>query len=62
MTEVKRIVAALRYCAENLYSCEGCPEYGTPCMEWSIKLKAADTLEHLAAELEEAKRKNGEAE
>lgn len=63
MKEAKRIVTALRYCAEHLYSCEGCPEYDDrgPCMLWPVQIKAADMIEYLAAELEEEKRKNGGA-
>lgn len=58
--EVKRLVTALRFCADHLYSCEGCPNEHSSCMGWSIMQKAADAIEHLAAELEEAKRKSGE--
>lgn len=59
--DVKRIVTALRFCAEHLYSCEGCPEAEVDgnCMSWRILLRAADALEHLSAELEEEKRKAG---
>ena len=58
MEEVKRMTAALRYCANHAY-CEGCPEYGTGCMEWTVKEEAAEMIERLAAELEEERRKNG---
>ena len=60
MEEVKRMVTALRYCANHAY-CEGCPAYDGICMDWRIKEQAAGMIERLAAELEEAKRKSGGA-
>ena len=60
MPEVKHMLEALRYCANHAY-CEGCPAYDGHCTDWRIKEQAADMIERLAAELEEAKRKSGGA-
>lgn len=56
MTEdIKKVVEALRGCSDPNFKCEACPVHN-PAKSCQNDLKAADLIEQLTAELEQAER------